>query len=197
MSETSCQLVGNMRPTGEESTKQNYGVELRNTFESNKEELFWIAEIITGSRETAGQSLEEAMELAERAQYVGREWVLPWVKRLLVHAALKRIGAEIRSELLSLSHSHKPAGSIGLGLREPGLEKLRAISAERIIASCDAPERACFILFAYLRYPLLDCALLLGSAPARIELICLRAIAKLFVTNGFLPEPRMRNWLQL
>jgi len=196
MSVTSGQLAGGMGPTGEEST-WHYGSELRNTFESNKEELFWIAEIITGSRETAGQSLDEAMEVAAAAQYVGREWVLPWVKRLLVHVALKRIGASIRRELLPPSHSHKPTGLIGMGLSAPWLEKLRAILPEQIIASCDATERASFILFAYLRYPLLDCALLLGSHPARIELICLRAIAKLSVTNGLLPEPRMQGWLQL
>ena len=196
MSVTSGQLERNMRPTREEST-WHYDVELRNTFESNKEELFWIAEIITGSREKAGQSLDEAMEFAEAAQYVGREWVLPWVKRLLVHAALKRIGAEIRRELLPSSHSLEPGGLVAIGLSAPLLEKLRAISPEKVIASCDAPERACFILFAYLRYPLLDCALLLGSPPARIELICLRAIAKLSVTNGLLPEPRTQSWLQL
>jgi hypothetical protein len=195
MSETSGQLAGNMRPTGEEST-WNYDVELRNTFESNKEELFWIAEIITGSREEAAQSLDEAMELAGAAQCVGREWVLPWVKRLLVHAALKRIGANIRREFLPPGHSLKAAGFVAIGLSAPLLEKLRAISPEKITASCDAPERACFILFAYLRYPLLDCALLLGCPPARIELICLRTIAKLSDTNGLMPEPRMQSWLQ-
>lgn len=196
MSETSGQLAGNMRPTGEEST-WHYDVGLRNTFESNKEELFWIAEIITGSREEAAQSLDEAMELAGAAQYVGREWVLPWVKRSLVHAALKRIGADIRREFLPPGHSLKAARSVGIGLSAPLLEKLRAISPEKIIASCDAPERACFILFAYLRYPLLDCALLLGCPPAMIELICLRTIARLSVTNGLLPEPRMQSCLQL
>jgi hypothetical protein len=40
-------------------------------------------------------------------------------------------------------------------------------------------ERACFVLSAYLRYSLLDCALLLGVPRDWIEPICERAFTKI------------------
>jgi len=61
---------------------------LKRTIESSADELVWIAELVSGSRQTAEQCVAEAVELAETAQNVGPEWILPWVKRLLVQVAL-------------------------------------------------------------------------------------------------------------
>jgi hypothetical protein len=84
MSQTSGQLAGNVRPAVYESPEQNYAIVLKRTFEHSAEELVWIAELMSGSRQAAEQCIAEAVQLAETAQYVGPEWILPWVKRVLV-----------------------------------------------------------------------------------------------------------------
>jgi DNA-directed RNA polymerase specialized sigma24 family protein len=178
MSKTSGQLAGSVRPTVYKAPEPNCATALKRIFESSADELVWIAELISGSRQTAEQCIAEAAELAETAQYVGPEWILPWVKRLLVQVAVRSISAEIREWLPSPS-SRLPAKLVKLGLSESERRKLRAISPQEIIASCDALERACFVLSAYLRYSLLDCALLLGVPRDWIEPTCERAFMKI------------------
>ena len=178
MSQTSGQLAGNVRPAVYESPEQNYAIVLKRTFEHSAEELVWIAELMSGSRQAAEQCIAEAVQLAETAQYVGPEWILPWVKRLLVQVALKRISAELHEWWPSPS-SRLPAKLVKLGLSESERQKVRTISLQEIIAACNVLERACFILFAYLRYPLLDCALLLGVPRDWIEPICERSFMKI------------------
>jgi len=178
MGKSRGQLAGNVRPAVFKSPEQNSAIVLKRTFESSADELVWIAELVSGSRQTAEQCVAKAVELAETAQYVGPEWILPWIKRLLVQVALKSIRAEIREWLPSPS-SRLPAKLVKLGLSESERRKVRAISPQEIIASCDALERACFVLSAYLRYSLLDCALLLGVPRDWIEPICERAFMKI------------------
>ena len=187
MTRTSGQLAGNVRPAVNQSPEHNYAIVLKRTFESSAEELVWIAELMSGSRQAAEQCIAEAIRLAETAQYVGPEWVLPWIKRLLVHVALKRMSAEIRQWLPSPS-SRLPAKLVKLGLNESERRKVRAISPRMIIASCDVLERACFILSAYLGYSLLDCALLLGVPRDWIEPVCERAFIKILDLALFAPD---------
>jgi DNA-directed RNA polymerase specialized sigma24 family protein len=53
------------------------------------------------------------------------------------------------------------------------------MSSQEIIDSFDVLERACLILYAYLQYPMLDCALLLGCPRGWIEPICERVLTKI------------------
>jgi len=175
---TSRQLAGNVKPVTDESQAQNYAVMLQRTFESGAAELIWIAELMTGSRQAAQECIAEAIQLAETAQYVGSEWILPWLKRLVVHVCLHKMSAEFRQWLPSPS-SRKPARVVKLGLTESELRKVRSIPPREIVASCDVLERACFIMSAYLRYSLLDCALLLGVPRDWIEPVCERAFMKI------------------
>ena len=152
-------------------------------------ELLWIAQIITGSSVAAERCLAEAFELAETARYVGREWILPWVRRLLVHVALKTVSGEIR-ELLPAAQSPSLTELTAVSLSARERYEVRSMPAPKIIGSCDVLERACFILFAYLRYPLLDCALLLGCPRAWIEPICGRVLTTIFdVTRAMTKGP--------
>src|ERR1700751_92787 len=89
----------NMRPVLPKLTQQNDATALQRLLDNNAEELIWIAEVITGNRQAGGQRLAEAMKLAQGAHGVEQEWMLSWVKRLLVRVALKQIRREIR-ELL-------------------------------------------------------------------------------------------------
>jgi DNA-directed RNA polymerase specialized sigma24 family protein len=169
---------GNVKATLLESLVQNNATAWRRVSNNNAEELLWIAEVMAGSRQAGEKSLAAAIELAAVAQYVGEEWILSWVKRLLVQVALAKISAEIREWLPSPS-SRLPAKLVKLGLSESERRQVRAISPQEIIASCDVLERACFVLSAYLRYSLLDCALLLGVPRDWIEPICERAFMKI------------------
>jgi DNA-directed RNA polymerase specialized sigma24 family protein len=169
---------GNVRATLPESVEQDNATVLQRVLDNNAEELLWVAEVLVGSRHGAQQSLAEAIELAAAAQYIGREWILSWVKRLLVNVALKQIGGEI-PELLANVGPRCAATLARIGVRKIDRQKLRSISPEKIIASFNVLERACFILYAYLHYPTLDCALLLGCPRGWIESICERVLTKI------------------
>ena len=177
MSRKGGQVGGDRRTTSSEPD-QNNATALQRVLENNAEELIWVAEVMAGSRPAAEQCLAEAIELAEAAQYVGREWMLSWVKRLLVHATLKRIRSEIR-ELLPAAGTRSAVALARAGVSMGDRQKLRSISPQRIVASLDVLERACFILHVYLAYPVLDCALLLGCPRGWIESICERVLTNI------------------
>lgn len=151
---------------------------VQRVIDNNSEELLWVAEVMAGSRLAGEQWLAEATELAVAAQYVGQEWMLSWVKRLLVHVALNRISGEIR-ELLPAAGTRSAVAQVRAGASVRGRQTLRSISPQRIVASLDVLERACFILHVYLAYPMLDCALLLGCPRGWIESICERVLTNM------------------
>jgi DNA-directed RNA polymerase specialized sigma24 family protein len=151
---------------------------VQRVIDNNSEELLWVAEVIAGSRPAGEQCLAEAIELAEIAQYVGQEWMLSWVKRLLVHVALNRISGETR-ELLAAAGTRTAVALARAEVSVRDRETLRSISPQRIVASLDVLERACFILHVYLAYPVLDCALLLGCPRGWIESICERVLTNI------------------
>lgn len=165
-----------------ESAEQNNARELRQILENNADELLWVAEVMAGGRQAGEQCLAEAIALAETAQYVGREWMLSWVKRLLVHVALKRISGEIR-ELLALAAARSTLTLSRVGVSALNRQRIRAIPPQAIVASLDVLERACFILYVYLGYPTLDCALLLGSPRGWIESVCERVLTKIVAVD--------------
>lgn len=165
------QVEGNKRPARSETAEQNHATALQSVLDNNAEELLWLAEVMGGSRQAGEQCIAEAVQLAETAQYVGREWMLPWLKRLVVHAALKRISSQIR-ELLPCAGTRSTVRGSRTGASTCSREALRSIPPQRIIASLDVLERVCFVLHAYLQYPVLDCALLLGCPRCWIEPVC-------------------------
>ena len=172
------QLEGHMRRTRPESAQQKNANALQRVLDDNAEELLWLAEVMAGSRPAGVQCLAEAIELAEAAQYVGREWMLSWVRRLLVHVALKRISGEIR-ELLAPAGARRTITLARADVSFCDRQELRSIPPQRIIASFDVVERTCFVLYAYLRYPVLDCALLLGCPRGWIEALCERVLTNI------------------
>jgi DNA-directed RNA polymerase specialized sigma24 family protein len=172
------QVEGNKRPARSESAEQNHATALQSVLDNNEEELLWLAEVMSGSRQAGEECIAEAVQLAETAQYVGREWMLPWLKRLLVHAALKRISGEIR-EFLPCAGTRSTVRGSRADASTCTREELRSIPPHRIIASLDVLERICFVLYAYLQYPALDCALLLGCPRGWIEPVCECVLTKL------------------
>ena len=175
------QLGGDQTTTRPEPD-QNNATALQRVLDNNAEELMWVAEVIAGSRPAGEQCLATAIELAEAAQYVGQEWMLSWVKRLLVHVALERISGEIR-ELLPAAGTRGAVALVRTGASVSDRRELRSISPQRIVASLDVLERSCFILHVYLAYPLLDCALLLGCPRCWIESICERVLTNIFAVG--------------
>jgi DNA-directed RNA polymerase specialized sigma24 family protein len=166
----------NAKPTLRKPAEDNTTA-LQQVLDNHTEELLWIAEVMTGSKQAGEHCLTETIQLADAAQYVGREWMFSWVKRLLVHVALKQISGNIRA-LLFPADPRKAAPLARGGASGLDQQQLRSISPVRLIALCDVLERACFILYGYLEYPMLDCALLLGCPRASIEGICERVLTK-------------------
>src|ERR1700722_5125033 len=113
----SRQVVGNVTLTLDESRAKNYAEAVQRAFESNSEDLLWVAEVMTGDRQAGEQCASEAIELAVAAQDVGPEWILHLVRRLLVHVALRRMSAEIRAFLLP------PISGLATILGRPGLSE--------------------------------------------------------------------------
>ena len=151
---------------------------LQRVLDDNADELSWVAEVMAGSRPAGEQCLAEAIELADAAQYIGQEWMISWIRRLLVHVVLKRISGEIR-ELLPPADTRIPVSLAGPDAGICDRLTLRFIPPQRLVASLDVLERTCLILHVYLAYPVLDCALLLGCPRIWIEPICRRVLAKL------------------
>lgn len=183
------QVRGNATERLPQSAEQNNAAALQRVLESNGDELLWLAEVMAGSRQVGEQCLAEAIELAEVAQYVGQEWILPWVKRLLVHVVLKRTSGEIR-ELLPLARPGIAVTLARAGVSAHDKQRLRSIPPQRIISSFDVLERACFILYVYLEYPVLDCALLLGSPRSWIESVCQRVLTKMAAVDQWRQNDR-------
>jgi DNA-directed RNA polymerase specialized sigma24 family protein len=173
---------GNRRPTRPESARQNNAPALQRVLDDSAEELLWLAEVMAGSRPAGEQCLADAIELAEAAQCVGPEWMLSWVRRLLVHVVLKRISSEIR-ELLPPAGARSSVTVSRADASKTDREKLLSIPPHRIIGSFDVLERTCFALCAYLHYPVLDCALLLGCPRGWIEPVCERVLTKITEAN--------------
>lgn len=175
------------RPTCREWAAQNTGTALQRVLDENAEELLWLAEVLAGGRAAGEQCLAEAIELAEAAKYLGREWMFSWLKRLMVHVALKRISGEIRERLAAAGARSNPQAP-GAELSRPDRQKLRSIPPQAIIASLDVLERTCFVLFVYLQYPALDCALLLGCPRSWIESVCESVLTKIADAEKAVPN---------
>jgi hypothetical protein len=156
---------------------QNNATELRRALDDSAEELLWMAEVMAGNRQTGEQCLHEAIDLAETAGYIGREWIDSWVKRLLVQVVLKRISGEIR-QLLPPDRVQGAMMPARTGVSACDRQKFPAIPPQKIIASLNALERACLILHAHLRYSVHDCALLLGCPREWIAPVCERVLVK-------------------
>jgi DNA-directed RNA polymerase specialized sigma24 family protein len=158
------------------SAEQSNAAALQRVLENNSEELLWLAEVMAGSRPVGEQCLADAIQRAQAAQYVGQEWMLPWVKRLLVHVILKRISSDIR-DFLPVARPGVILARAGGSVRDK--QRLRSVPPQRIISSFDVLERACFILYVYLDYQALDCALLLRCPRAWVDSICEGVFAKI------------------
>lgn len=178
MSRIGDSASGIVRAALPESMKHYDAAALQRELEDNAEELLWIAEVMAGSAQAGELVLAEAIKLAEAAQPVGREWILSGVKRLLVQTVLKRIGSEIPGILTTVG-PRSAATMPSAGVSEIDRKMLRSISSQWIIASFNVLERACFILYAYLKYPTLDCALILGCPRAWVVLICEYVLTKI------------------
>lgn len=153
------------------AAEQNGSTALRQALDNNGEELLWVAEVMTGSRQAGEQCLAEAVELAKAARYVGREWMLSWLRRVLVHVALTQTIGEIH-ELLLTAGARMAVTPARAWVNACDRQELRCIPPERIINSFDVLERACLVLYAYLGYSAMDCALLLGCPRGWIGSIC-------------------------
>lgn len=170
------QVAANAGRTRRQSAQQNNAGLWQRAVNNNAEELLWVAEVLAGSTQMGEQWLAEAIALAEEAQYVAPEWMLSWVKRLLVHVALKQISGEITQLIPPGELRSAPADRVSASALDR--QQLRFVSPLRITGSFDVLERACFILYGYLEYPMLDCVLLLGCPRGWIEAMCQRVLAK-------------------
>jgi DNA-directed RNA polymerase specialized sigma24 family protein len=161
-----------------ESCDLNRPRDARGMVEGHAEELLWIAEVMIGTRQAAEQCLEETIELAAGAWDLGREWVLPWARRLLVHLALEQIGTDVlelsRPDRVPVSKTMRR-----LGATASERLKIRRLPPQRITASCNVFERTCFILYSYLQYTSFDCALLLGCPRSWVKPVCERVLARI------------------
>ena len=170
--------VGATQRTTRPGRDPNSATAVQRVLDNHTEELLWVAEVMVGSRSAGEQCLAEATDLAEVSQYVGQEWMLSWVKRLLAHVALRRVSGEIGA-LLPAASTRNAEAAARVRVSVCDRPKIRSIAPQTIVASLDVLERACFILHVYLAYPVHDCALLLGCPRCWIESICERVLTNI------------------
>lgn len=191
MGKKSCQIARPVDSPLERLSERERINRIIETFEKSAEELFWMAETITGNGSVAEHCLAETFELASVVQRRKQEDIMHHVKHLMVHVAVNRMSDEIE-RILSWDVPAEVATRPGLRVTASERRRLRLIAAQEIVESFDALERVCFVVVTYLQYPVLDCALLLGCPRRRIELVCERVFRKTVVL-GLLAKHKLQS----
>jgi hypothetical protein len=156
------------------------------------DELFHLAFLLTADIELA----EQCMILVMRECLAGcvfKRWLPVWVRRMVVRTGIEIVLAK-RNEprgYLSLDRAVDPTS-------EPVDFEIAALNASAGILTLNELERLVYVLSMIERYPLRECALLLGSSTREVSVArtsAIRAIAafecEMHSTSGTLSEEKL------
>lgn len=140
--------------------------EVRDVFESQSEQLRWLAEVITGDSQLAAQCVIDASKLTENNSAIFRDWLAHWARNATVRCSLGHMHtqishtAEARYERAKCFHGGHEALSNG---EVAALEQWPALE---LAAHLDPLSRAVLILRGVQHAAIQDCALTLGVSRA-------------------------------
>ena len=152
---------------------------LRQIFESEREELLWLAEAMVGDPLVAEECIAAAILRADDSAYVASNWRDVWIKRCVVREAIERNGAEIKR--IAAYYIRDAICKQGPGAMDWDKQALRSLTAIEISETLNVFERAALMLHAYLGFSTHDCALLIDGHWSVIEPACSNAVCSLRV----------------
>src|SRR6516165_8590424 len=84
--------------------------EIEATFSEHRNDLHWVALLITGDDELANRAIVNATELSKKGQVVFRDWLSRWAKTATARAAVGLIRPVIirAASLYAVASSERP-----------------------------------------------------------------------------------------
>jgi DNA-directed RNA polymerase specialized sigma24 family protein len=144
------------RPKGSRASS----LEIQSAFAEQRNDLYWIALLITGDDALADLAVVNASSLSANDSSAFRDWLIGWAKYATVRAAVR----EVR-DLISASASHYVDSSSEHWdddvLSDDQIMSLRQVDPREIIAALDPLARCALVLRGIQHASLADCALLL------------------------------------
>jgi DNA-directed RNA polymerase specialized sigma24 family protein len=169
--------------TEREQERPNGGLasshEIQSAFDEQRDNLYWIALLITGDDALADLAVVNASALSSNYSSVFRDWLNGWAKYATVRAAVR----EVR-DLISASASHYVGSSSEHCdddvLSDDQIMSLRHADPREIITALDPLARCALVLRGIEHASLGDCALLLDVSRG----IAARAYSRALRWNG-------------
>jgi hypothetical protein len=147
--------------------------EIKQAFETQQKFLVWIALIITGDPEQATQSLVDASALASNPSRVFHDWLVHWARAATLKAALQFANQKIVTEAIPAVPCHHAMHPC---LAVDQVQSLQSASATGRILQLDSLARASLIMRGVQNLALQECALLVGTTRAKIQIAYCRAL---------------------
>jgi DNA-directed RNA polymerase specialized sigma24 family protein len=153
--------------------------EIQTAFDEQRDNLYWIALLITGDDALADLAVVNASALSSNYSSVFRDWLNGWAKYATVRAAVR----EVRN-LISATASHYVDSSSEHCdddvLSDDQIMSLRHVDPREIITALDPLARCALVLRGIEHASLVDCALLLDVSRG----IVARAYSQALRWNG-------------
>jgi hypothetical protein len=142
--------------------------EIRNVFESQSEQLLWLAGAITGDPTLAARCVIDASKLTENNSALFRDWLAQWARNATVHSALDQMQAQI-SHAAETSYERVRCPHDGHETLSNGeVAALEQWPSSELAACLDPLARAVLILRGVQHAAIQDCALRLNVSRAAI-----------------------------
>ncbi len=140
--------------------------------EANSSDLNSLAHLLTGNAESADRCMARARDVGSGTSVVFRDWLDRWAVRTMINVAIGLMRPDLSFDNLTASASiPDPARLIGVLYHAPREQ----------VSTLPARNRFAVVLYAWQRYSVRDCALLLGIAD-RIFYAVLEETARLLET---------------
>ena len=144
--------------------------DFRRIFDEDLNGLYQLSFLLAGNHQKAEEWFAAGIESCVKANWVFRERARTWAKRMIVENAIRELNPQRQRSNALLptirSGNQQPSGPIGY------------FDLDAMLGLADF-ERFVFVLCVLERYPVHECALLLGCSASEIREACAQAIEKL------------------
>lgn len=135
-------------------------LEMQATFDAERENLYWIAFVITGDSLQAERSIIDASGLQKTNSGVFRDWLTRWAHSATARVAARGMRAAIDAS--AQTYSDKVCGHSDHELLSADqVAFIRELDPKQIIVNLDPLARSILVLRGIQRASISDCALLL------------------------------------
>ena len=154
----------------------------------NVADLYWLAMLLTGCRETATEVTFQALKPADDANPFFSTWMRSWSRRNVIARAL----AAVREDIARSAHwmEARPVENCECPPQSWALERVTTKSdLERALIPIEAFPRAAVLLLLFEGVPLEDAAVLLDAGPDSVRNALAAGVRELTINLA-----RMQGW---